>query len=218
MINTYRLFIVERATEKVPDSAVNGFFAYTPSNYLLLKIRESDLEKITGAANDAFYFPYYAFASMINPYGKGELVKAINILYNHYITRLLIISYIKVDIRLQGPYCDKGARVTHKVKYETNTRFEYQPREECTLCTKDWHEGIGKFIFWPSCKDPSCLERSPVVKRDNEEEFLAWNLQHDCCLQKGKNSFMKDYEKPEAWQDDPEPVINEVFLKTYSEV
>ena len=50
--------------------------------------------------------------------------------------KLNIYLLTKVDIELNGPYCPKGNRVTHK-KLLNRPDIEYLDKEECALCSKE---------------------------------------------------------------------------------
>jgi len=100
-INQHRLFAIDRLTTLVPDSEAPGSYTQQPTNGLRISISNTLLKEqgsynsdinIThvtlmltaivpgAAANDRAYFPYYAFANLVNPMGRLELVKEFIIL------------------------------------------------------------------------------------------------------------------------------------------
>jgi len=77
-----RFYSVSRITTLVPDTEAHGCFSQQPSNGLFVSIKRSLLMEQNFAANDEVLFPYFAFANLVNPTGRLELVKETHPLYS----------------------------------------------------------------------------------------------------------------------------------------
>ena len=115
-------------------------------NRLLISIDRKLIVNSTGSVDDQKFFPFYAFANVIDTEGTHSYAS-----FTEDQTHTTgIVTLHKFDIELLGPRCPNGSRLTHVDQFRD--QFDYIDKDDCPHCRKEYAPHISKRILHPKCK------------------------------------------------------------------
>ena len=140
------MFNIRDQTALMADTLTDSSLQRVGINGLLISIDRKLIVDSAGSVDDQTFFPFYAFANVIDTEGTHPCISFI-VTQTHNIG---IVTLHKFDIELLGPRCPNGSRLTHVEQFRD--QFDYIDKDHCPHCQKEYIPRIDKRILHPKCK------------------------------------------------------------------